>query len=60
MRTHLVLGALLLAAAPLPAQENPLRDKLKDAADASWIYDDIDKGFVEAKKSGKPILVVFR
>jgi hypothetical protein len=58
----LVLGVLLLAATPLGAQDsNPLRDKLKDnAADASWIYDDIDRGFAQAKKTGKPLLVVFR
>lgn len=58
----LVLGALLFVVTPLEAQDkNPLRDKLKDnVADASWVYDDIDKGFAEAKKTGKPMLVVFR
>ena len=58
----LVFGALLLAGSPLAAQDkNPLRDKLKDtAADAAWVYDDIDQGFAEAKKTGKPMLVVFR
>jgi hypothetical protein len=58
----LVFGALLLVGSPLAAQDkNPLRDKLKDtAADATWVYDDIDQGFAEAKKTGKPMLVVFR
>ena len=25
-----------------------------------WIYNDLDQGFTEAKKTGKPLLVVFR
>ena len=25
-----------------------------------WIYNDFDEGFAEAKKTGKPLLVVFR
>ena len=28
--------------------------------DASWIYNDLGAGFAEAKKTGKPLLVVFR
>jgi hypothetical protein len=28
--------------------------------DARWIYNDVQKGFAEAKKSGKPLLVVLR
>ena len=28
--------------------------------DARWIYNDVDRGFAEAKKSGKPLLVVLR
>lgn len=28
--------------------------------DARWIYNDVSKGFEEAKKSGKPLLVVLR
>jgi hypothetical protein len=63
LRCLILMLSLLLGTPPrLPAQEpNPLRDKLKDtAADTSWIYDDIDKGFAEAKRTGKPMLVVFR
>ena len=26
----------------------------------NWIYDDVDKGFTEAKKASKPICFVFR
>src|SRR5688572_20911841 len=35
-------------------------DKAAMEKDARWIYNDIDKGFAEAKKSGKPLLVVLR
>jgi len=38
-----------------------LRKTLKDAdLVGTWIYDDINGGYAEAKKSGKPMLVVFR
>ena len=35
-------------------------DKAKMAGDERWIYNDIDKGFAEAKATGKPLLVVLR
>lgn len=42
-----------------PAQD--LKNVLKDTAvHASWIYNDLPAGLAEAKKSGKPLLVVFR
>ena len=25
-----------------------------------WIYNDLDKGFAEAEKTGQPLLIVFR
>jgi hypothetical protein len=53
----------LLAVAPLAAQTPPdqLRQKLKDAAlQGAWVYDDLDAGFAEARRTGKPLLVVFR
>ena len=37
-----------------------LKAKLEDHAGERWIYDDLDKGFVAAKASGKPMLVVIR
>ncbi len=38
-----------------------LKTALKDMeVQGAWIYDDIDAGFAEAKKSGKPLLVAFR
>ena len=35
-------------------------DKAKMESNARWIYSDINKGFEEAKKSGKPLMVVLR
>jgi hypothetical protein len=44
------------------AQEDrdTLREKLKDNVAERWIYDDVDRGFAEAKRTGKPMLVVIR
>ena len=56
---RMTLAFLLLAAAP--QDKEALKTALKDVdIPASWIYDDIDAGFAEAKKSGKPLLVAFR
>ncbi len=35
-------------------------DKAKMENNARWIYGDIDKGFAEAERSGKPLMVVLR
>lgn len=65
---RLVLGSLvaLAVAATAFAQEKNDRekkvrgDKEHVAAIDSWIYDDLPRGIEEAKKTGKPLLVVFR
>jgi len=36
------------------------RDKATMENDARWIYNDITRGFAEAKRTGKPLLVVLR
>ncbi len=62
MSTRFTTGVLLLAAA-LPAQEQKtktLRQQLRDPAADFWIYDDVERGYTEAKLSGKPLLVSFR
>jgi hypothetical protein len=49
----------LLAAQDISKEE--LREGLRDdAAPAPWIYDDLDAARVEAKKSGRPLLVLAR
>lgn len=50
----------LLTAAP-PQDKDKLRETLKDTElQGSWIYDDLDAGLAEAKKTGKPMLVTLR
>lgn len=61
------LSAILCAAtAVLPAATVPdrkgavLNDRLSLVNDARWIYNDHEKGFAEARRTGKPLLIVLR
>lgn len=36
------------------------QDREKMQSDARWIYNDVARGFAEAKKSGRPLMVVLR
>ena len=48
-------------AAAVKDREGAVRgDKAGMENDARWIYNDVDCGFAEAKKAGKPLLVVLR
>jgi hypothetical protein len=48
-------------AAAVKDREGAVRgDKAAMENDARWIYNDVDRGFAEAKKTGKPVLVVLR
>jgi len=68
MKASLVLLALALAGLPSSAFADTVKDRegavRKDKAalenDARWIYNDFQSGFAEAKKSGRPLLVVLR
>jgi serine protease Do len=64
MRTlSLVAGLVLLSAGPLPAQDRDTKvrnDREAFRAARDWIYNDLDEGIRVAKRSGKPLLVVFR
>jgi hypothetical protein len=52
------LGALLAAGG---GGNDALKAALKDTEVApAWVYNDLGAGFAEAKKTGKPLLVVFR
>ena len=60
MRTVAALAALTLLSLQ-EAKDRRLQENLKDTGlVGSWVYDDLDAGVAEAKKSGKPLLVVFR
>lgn len=57
----LAVGSLLLASAAGQDRETKVRDdrdKLKDSD--VWVYNDFDRGVAEAKRTGKPLFVVFR
>jgi hypothetical protein len=55
----LALGAA--AAARQGDNNEALRKTLKDVdLVGKWVYDDLAAGYAEAKKTGKPMLVVFR
>jgi serine protease Do len=43
-----------------PREEKVRKDREKVEAEGFWIYNDLPKAFVEAKASGKPMLVVLR
>jgi hypothetical protein len=56
-----VAFAVCLALLAAPQDKEKLKTALKDTeVVGDWIYDDLDAGFAEAKKSGKPMMIVFR
>jgi len=56
------LAAVTALALTAAAQDKTaLKTALKDTEiQGDWIYDDLHAGYAAAKKSGKPMLVVFR
>ncbi len=57
--TLLALGAL--GARHSRQEPGPLQRGLGDAEpEGPWVYNDIPGGFESARKSGKPLLLVFR
>jgi serine protease Do len=68
MKTSWFLISLLLASFAAPSfaatvndREGAVRDdKAAMEKDARWIYNDYQKGFAEAKRTGKPLLIVLR
>ncbi len=61
-----MLACLLLLSGPVLAdavkdREGAVRkDRETMQNDARWIYNDVQRGFDEAKRTGKPLLVVLR
>jgi len=62
--TGAVAAACLSAALSAGGQDGAkeqLRTALKDTeVKGDWIYDDLAGGFAAAKKTGKPMMIVFR
>ena len=61
MLTTIAALAALICAAPQDPKKEQLRTALKDdSVKGEWIYDDLNAGYAQAKKTGKPMLIVFR
>ena len=64
--TLLLTAAWTLSVPDLMAQEKKdrdtlVRDDLSEMRDSDlWIYNDVEKGFELARKTSKPLLIVFR
>ena len=64
--TLLLTAAWTLSVPDLMAQEKKdrdtlVRDDLSEMRDSDlWIYNDVEKGFALARKTSKPLLIVFR
>jgi hypothetical protein len=59
--TFLALAALLALQSSPKEDKERLRAAMGDTTLAgSWIYDDVNAGFAEARKTGKPLMVVLR
>lgn len=57
-----MLLSLMLVAAATAQDRNTrvLNDRSRVLDDGYWIYNNLEKGYEEAKRTGKPLLVVFR
>ncbi|HKS37908.1 MAG TPA: hypothetical protein VJW76_12000 [Verrucomicrobiae bacterium] len=52
--------AVVSASAAEDRRERVLKDRQEVEAAGQWIYNDLPKGFAEAARTRKPMLVVFR
>ena len=55
-----VLFVALTASAAEDRRERVLKDRAEVQARGDWVYNDLPQGIAEAKRTGKPLLVVFR
>lgn len=60
MSLRLVLVLVVLGLAQVNPQKAKIYQDLNDTVAGPWIYDDLASGYATARKSGKPMLVVFR
>ncbi len=57
----MLFAAIVAHAEAVKDREGAVRaDKAKMENDARWIYEDVERGFAEARRTGKPLLVVLR
>ena len=55
-----LLSVVVSAPAAEDRRERVLNDRKEVEASGQWIYNDLPKGFAEATRTRKPMLVVFR
>ena len=55
-----LVAAVVSATAAEDRRERVLNDRKEIEASGQWIYNDLPKGFAEAARTRKPMLVVFR
>ena len=58
-----VLTGVMVGAVAANAQDRDTKvrnDRTDVMAAGRWIYNDLDAGYAEAKRSNKPLLIVFR
>jgi len=55
-----IVSVTLLANVSVAQDYDALKKAIGDEVSDDWIYEDINAGYAEAKKTGKPLLVSFR
>jgi hypothetical protein len=55
-----LIAVVVSATAAEDRRERVLNDRKEIEASGQWIYNDLPKGFAEAARTRKPMLVVFR
>ena len=60
LATILVLALAQSTAYAQTRDEKVRTDRDEIGEDSRWIYNDLPRGFAEAKQTGKPLLIVFR
>ena len=60
LATLLVLGLAQATAYAQTRDERVRTDRDTVGEDSRWIYNDLPRGFAEAERTGKPLLIVFR
>jgi hypothetical protein len=64
LRQAAIIGlGVVLAAGPVRAQDRKqkvLEDQKTFGEDPHWVYNDLAKGVSDARRTGKPLLVVLR
>jgi len=56
----LIILTTLAASAAEDRRERVLKDRTEVQALGDWVYNDLGKGTEEARRTGKPLLVVLR